>query len=139
MGPDLKEAFLRQLGLAKRAGRAELGEDGLSGAAAAGKARLVLLASDAAENSVRRARNFTEGSHAVVLSVPFTKEELGTACGRGSCAMLAITESGLALSAAEKLAAAFPGKYDEAVQALQAKDERIRQRRGKKRPRKTES
>ena len=47
MGIDLNEAFLRQLGLAKRAGRAELGEDGVSGAAAAGKARLVLLASPA--------------------------------------------------------------------------------------------
>ena len=139
MGIDPKAAFLRQLGLAKRASRAELGEDGVSGAAAAGKARLVLLASDAADNSVRRAHNFTEGSHAVVLSVPFTKEELGAACGRGSCAMLAITESGLALSAAVKLAAAFPEQYDEAVQSLQAKDERIRQRRGKKRPRKTES
>ena len=136
---DLKEAFLRQLGLAKRAGRAELGEDGVSSAAAAGKARLVLLASDAAENTVRRARNFTEGSHAVVLSVPFDKETLGAACGRGSCAMLAVTESGLALSAAAKLAAAFPGSYEEAVEALQAKDERIRRRRGKKRPRKSES
>lgn len=136
---DLNEAFLRQLGLAKRAGRAELGEDGVSSAAAAGKARLVLLASDAAENTVRRARNFTEGSHAVVLSVPFNKETLGAACGRGSCAMLAITESGLALSAAVKLAAAFPGSYEDAVEALQAKDERIRRRRGKKRPRKTES
>ncbi len=136
---DLKEAFLRQLGLAKRAGRAELGEDGVSSAAAAGKARLVLLASDAAENTVRRARNFTEGSHAVVLSVPFNKETLGAACGRGSCAMLAVTESGLALSAAAKLAAAFPGSYEEAVEALQAKDERIRRRRGKKRPRKSES
>ena len=110
-----------------------------SSAAAAGKARLVLLASDAAENTVRRARNFTEGSHAVVLSVPFNKETLGAACGRGSCAMLAITESGLALSAAVKLAAAFPGSYEDAVEALQAKDERIRRRRGKKRPRKTES
>lgn len=136
---DLKEAFLRQLGLAKRAGRAELGEDGVSSAAAAGKARLVFLASDAAENTVRRARNFTEGSHAVVLSVPFNKETLGAACGRGSCAMLAVTESGLALSAAAKLAAAFPGSYEEAVEALQAKDERIRRRRGKKRPRKSES
>ena len=138
MGLDPKEAFLRQLGLAKLASRAELGEDGVSGAAAAGKARLVLLASDAAANSVRRAHNFTEGSHAVVLSVPFTKEELGAACGRASCAMLAITESGLALSAAAKLAAAFPAKYDEAVLSLQAKDDRIRQRRGKKRPRKKE-
>ena len=136
---DLKEAFLRQLGLAKRAGRAELGEDGVSSAAAAGKARLVLLAADAAEITVRRARNFTEGSHAVVLSVPFNKETLGAACGRGSCAMLAVTESGLALSAAAKLAAAFPGSYEEAVEALQAKDESIRRRRGKKRPRKSES
>lgn len=137
MEHDLKEDFLRLLGLAKRAGRAELGEDGVSAAAAAGKARLVLLACDAAENSVRRVHNVTAGGHAVVLSVPFGKDELGAACGRGTCAMLAITESGLALSAANKLAAAFPGKYDSAVMTLKEKDQRIRARRGaKKHPRK---
>ena len=139
MGIDLNEAFLRQLGLAKRAGRAELGEDGVSGAAAAGKARLVLLASDAAENTARRARNLTEGTHAVVLTVPYSKDVLGAACGRASCAMLAITESGLARSAAEKLSAANGGAFDEAVQALREMDDRIRARRGKKHPRKSES
>ena len=109
MGPETKTDFLRLLGLAKRAGRAELGEDGVSGAAADGKARVVFLAVDAAKNSVRRARNATDSGHAEVLSVPFTKEELGAACGRGSCAMLAITESGLAASAVQKLAVCCPG------------------------------
>ena len=131
MGPEAKTGFLHLLGLAKRAGRTELGEDGVSGAAADGKA-----AADAAENSIRRARNATASSHAEVLSVPFTKEELGAACGRGSCAMLAITESGLAASAVQKLAVCCPGIYDDSVQRLQEKDKRIRARRAKKRPHK---
>ena len=59
MGPEAKTGFLHLLGLAKRAGRTELGEDGVSGAAADGKARVVFLAADAAENSIRRARNAT--------------------------------------------------------------------------------
>lgn len=138
MGFDLNQDFLRLLGLALRAGKAALGEEGVGEAAAAGKARLVLLASDAAENSVRRAHRFTEGGHAVVLQVPFTKAELGSAFGRGSCAMAAITESGLALAAAKKLSLLADGKYNEAVKTLAAKDERIRARRGtRKRPRKT--
>ncbi len=129
---DVKEQFLQLLGLAKRASRAELGEDGVSGAVGSGKARLVLLASDAAENSVRRVQYMTEEGHAVVLSVPFTKAELGSACGRGSCAMMAITESGLALSAVKKLSLVAPGTYDDAVKTLEAKDKRIRSRRGTK-------
>ena len=135
MGIDAKTDFLRLLGLAKRAGRAELGEEGVGMAAAAGKARVIFLASDAAANSVRRAEHFVEGRHTLVLSVPFTKETLGAACGRSSCAMLAVTEPGLALSAAVKLDAACPGQYGSAVEALRAKDTRIRQRRGKKHPR----
>ena len=136
MNNDLREDFLRLLGLAKRAGRAELGEDGVAGAAAAGKARLVILARDAAENSLRRARNLTAGGHSALAQVPFSKEELGAACGRASCAMLAVTESGLAAAAAEKLALAFPGKYDEAAQQLREKDRRIRARRKKGRKQK---
>ena len=136
MKPDLKEDFLRLLGLAKRAGRAELGEDGVGSAAQSGKARVIFLASDAADNSARRVRNFTEGTHIAVLSIPVSKEELGAACGRGVCAMLAITESGLAAAAVSKLALLCPGTYDEAARILQEKDVRIRQRRGKKRPRK---
>ena len=135
---DMNIEFLRLLGLAKRASRAELGEDGVSDAIAAGKARVIFLASDAAANSVRRVSYMTEDSHAVVVSVPFTKAELGAACGRSSCAMMAITETGLAASAVEKLSLLSPGTYDQALQLVQAKDARIRSRRGKKkRTRKT--
>lgn len=50
--------------------------------------------------------------------------------------MLAITESGLAASAVQKLAVCCPGIYDDSVQRLQEKDKRIRARRAKKRPHK---
>ena len=136
MANDLKSAFLQLLGLARRAGRAELGEDGVGAALAAGKGRVVFLAADAAENSARRAAHFNEGHHAVIMRAPCSKEELGSACGRASCAMLAVTESGLAAAAAEKLALAFPGKYDEAAQQLREKDRRIRARRKKGRKQK---
>ena len=133
---DLKMDFLRLLGLAKRASKAELGEDGVSSAVLSGKARVIFLASDAAESTTRRVSYMTEESHAVVVSVPFTKAELGGSCGRGNCAMMAITETGLALSAVQKLSLVSPGTYDDALQKLQAKDARIRSRRGKKRTRK---
>ena len=135
---DIREDFLRLLGLAMRASRAEIGEDGVADAIAAGKARVIFLASDAAENSTRRVYNLTRDTHAVVVKIPFTKEELGGAFGRGSCAMVAITESGFALSAANKLALISPGTYDDVVQTLRSLDERIRSRRGtnKKRSRK---
>ena len=135
MANDLNREFLQLLGLAKRAGRAELGEDGVSAALASGKGRVVFLAEDAAENSVRRAHRFNEGHHAVIVRVPFSKEALGAACGRGSCAMLAVTESGLAASAAKKLALIDPPRYEETAALLAEKDARIRMRRGKKRSR----
>lgn len=127
---DMREDFLRLLGLAMRASRAEVGEDGVADAISAGKARVIFLASDAAENSTRRVYHLTSDTHAVVLKVPFTKEELGGAFGRGSCAMVALTESGFALSAANKLSLVSPGTYDDAVQTLRSLDERIRSRRG---------
>ena len=91
MGPETKTDFLRLLGLAKRAGRAELGEDGVSGAAADGKARVVFLAVDAAKNSVRRARNATASGLSLIHiypshkrhSAPFKTHSLrGAPCGR---------------------------------------------------------
>lgn len=135
---DTREDFLCLLGLSMRAGRTEIGEDGVGDAIAAGKARVIFLASDAAENSTRRIYNLTRDTHAIVVNIPFTKAELGGAFGRGSCAMAAVTESGFALSAASKLALISPGTYDDTVQALRSLDERIRSRRGtnKKRSRK---
>lgn len=137
---------LRLLGLAKKAGRVEVGEEPVGAVCRAHKARLVILAQDAAENTVRRAKHFSELGGAVCVSVPCSKDELGAALGRASCAMAALTDAGFAAGFLEKLAAEDPARYGEAHAALSAKAQKLLQRqreqrqheknlaRGKKKP-----
>ena len=137
---------LRMLGLAKKAGRLEIGEEPVGAAARARKAKLLLLASDATPNTARRAAHFGEAGNVLFLSVPFTKAELGMAVGRSSCAMLAFTDSGFAASFVEKLAARDPERYGPARERMSAKAAKALQRqkeqrqheknleRGKKKP-----
>lgn len=140
------EPFLDLLGMARKAGRLEVGEEPVGAAARAGKAKLLLLACDAAENTVRRANHFAEAGHVTALTVPYTKGELGAAVGRGSCAMLALTDAGFAASLTGKLALRDPERYaaaseamgDKAAKALQRQREQRQHEknlaRGKKRP-----
>ena len=97
--------ILSMLGLAKKAGRVEIGEEPVGAAARAHDARLILLASDAADNTLRRARHFAEAGACLLTQIPATKDELGSAVGRTSCAMLAVTDIGFADAVAKKLAA----------------------------------
>ena len=90
------DPILHLLGLARKAGRLEIGEEPVGAVCRARQARLVLLASDAAPNTCRRAAHFGEAGNVLWLEVPFTKAELGFALGRGSCAMLALTDAGFA-------------------------------------------
>ena len=99
------DPILHLLGLARKAGRLEIGEEPVGAVCRARQARLVLLASDAAPNTCRRAAHFGEAGNVLWLEVPFTKAELGFALGRGSCAMLALTDAGFAASLTQKLAA----------------------------------
>ena len=94
---------LGYLGLARRAGKLEIGEDGTCGAIRSKKAQAVFLAEDAAENSRRRATNLAEAHSIPVYTVNATKAELGHAVGRDLCAMLAVCDAGLALAAAKTL------------------------------------
>ena len=97
---------LRLIGLARKGGRVEVGEEPVAAAARAHKARLVVLASDAADNTLRRASHFALSAGVPVLQSPYTKGELGLSVGRSSCAMLALTDYGLAAAFAQKLAEA---------------------------------
>lgn len=119
---------LRMLGLAKKAGRLEIGEEPVGAAARARKAKLLLLADDAAPNTARRAAHFGEAGNVLFLTVPFTKAELGMAVGRTSCAMLAFTDPGFAASFVEKLAARDPERYGPAAQQTGEKAARALQR-----------
>lgn len=122
------DPILHLLGLARKAGRLELGEEPVGAACRSRHARLVLLASDAAANTNRRAAHFGEAGDVLWLELPFTKEELGFLFGRGSCAMLAVTDAGFSASIVEKLAARDPDRYGPAAQQLRTKADRVLQR-----------
>ena len=127
------DPVLHLLGLARKAGRLELGEEPVGAVCRAKQAKLVLLAADAASNTYRRAAHFGEAGNVLWLELPFTKAELGLALGRGSCAMLALTDVGFASSLVQKLSARDPAKYGPAAEQLKVKADRALQRQREKR------
>ena len=115
---------LNYLALARKGGRVELGEEPVGAAARAGKAYLMIVASDAGDHTWRRAKSFAAGTQQQCIRVGFTKDELGMAIGRSSLAMAAFTDAALAVAFAEALE-----KVDPAVlEALQNKARRIKSR-----------
>lgn len=119
---------LSLLGLALRGGRLAVGEEPAALAAKAGQARLLLTASDAAGNTLRRAEHLAEEGHCLHLTLPFSKAELGGALGRGSAAIAAVTDLGLAAAAAERLALLDPERYGEAAARMDLKRRRAAER-----------
>ena len=117
---------LNYLSLARKAGRIELGEEPVGAAARAKKARLILVASDAGDHSWRRAKSFVAGTEQLCMKVPFTKDQLGEAIGRTSLAMAAFTDPALALAFLKAMG--DPEKYKEALESLDKRTKRIRQR-----------
>ena len=109
------ERILSLLGLAHKAGRVEIGEEPVGSAARAKKARIILVAGDAAASSVRRAMGFANAGSCLCLVIPATKEQLGRALGRTSCAMAAVTDIGFANALMKLLVELSPGEYEEAA------------------------
>ena len=121
------------LGLTKRAGKLAAGEDAVLAALAEGKVRLLLLASDAGEKTVRRTEFKSEG-RLPILYLESDKATLGEAIGWGGCAVAAVTDLDMALAFAKKMAQADP-RHQAAAQALSEKQQKIAIRKVKK-PRK---
>ena len=110
---------LNYLALARKGGMAELGEEPVGAAARAGKAYLMIVASDAGDHTWRRAKSFAAGTQQQCVKVKFTKDELGMAIGRTSLAMAAITDASLALAFLQALEQ--PEKLKASVEVLSAK------------------
>ena len=121
------------LGLALRAGRLAVGEEPVGTACRTHKARLLLLASDAADNTIRRALRFSQAGTIPCLTLSLNKEALGACLGRASCAMLAVTDAGFAAALAEKLAKEDPQQYGQVQALLSQKAARMKRRRKEKR------
>lgn len=122
------DPILHLIGLAKKAGRLEIGEEPVGAVCRARQAKLILVAGDAAANTFRRAAHFGEAGNVLWLSLPQSKEELGFTLGRSSVAMLALTDIGFAAALVKKLSAADPEKYSAAAAALDTKATKALQR-----------
>jgi ribosomal protein L7Ae-like RNA K-turn-binding protein len=123
---------LSMIGLALRAGRLEAGEEPAGDACRERRCRLLLVAGDAAGNTLRRAERFAALGQCLTLSLPCSRAELGAALGRGSCALAAVTDLGLAQAIVAKLARKDPERYGGTAERLRLKAERAALRREKK-------
>ena len=120
------DKILNYLALARKGGRAELGEEPVGAAARALKAHLIVVASDASDHTWRRAKSFAAGTDQQCVRLSATKEELGFVVGRQSLAIAAITDVQLALAMVTALGE--PEKHKAVLEVLTAKAEKAKKR-----------
>ena len=122
----MENRALNYLSLARKAGKAELGEEPVGAAARAGKAYLIVVAQDASDHTWRRAKSFAAGTEQQVLRLKETKDELGLAIGRQSLAIAAITDASLALAMVKAMEPSEAAA--QVIPVLEAKSARIAKR-----------
>lgn len=115
------------LSISRKGGNIVYGEETVGAQTRAGRARLVILASDAGAHTFRRAKSFVAGTSQPILTVDFTKDELGDALGTTSCAIAAITDVRLAQAFVKTLSPSE--KYEKLLQDLDVRVKRVEQRR----------
>ena len=115
---------LNYLSLARKGGLAELGEEPVGAAARAGKAYVILVASDASDHTWRRAKSFAAGTDQQCVRLECSKDEMGFAVGRTSLAIAAITDVQLALA----LVKALPKADPQVLEVLTAKAAKAKKR-----------
>ena len=120
------DKVLNYLSLARKGGRAELGEEPVGAAARALHAHLIVVASDASDHTWRRAKSYAAGTDQQCIRLPYTKDEMGFVIGRTSLAIAAITDCPMALALVQALPE--PEKYAEAIAALTEKAQKQKKR-----------
>ena len=89
----MNNKFLGMLGLAKRAGKVQTGEDICSKAVKSGVSKLIIVACDASDNTKKSFSNMCAYYH-VPMIVFADKETLGHAIGKQFRASVAVTQDG---------------------------------------------
>lgn len=115
---------LNYLALARKAGKAELGEEPAGAASRALHAHVILVASDASDHTWRRAKSFVAGTDQQCVRLPFTKDEMGMAIGRSALALAAVTDAALALALVQSL----PQPDAAVLQVLEEKVSKLKKR-----------
>ena len=120
------DKVLNYLALARKGGRAELGEEPVGAAARALKAHMIVVAEDASDHTWRRAKSFAAGTDQQCVRLPVTKDQLGFVVGRQSLAIAAITDVQLALAMVTALGQ--PEKYKAVLAVLTEKADKAKKR-----------
>lgn len=128
----MKNDYLGLLGIARKAGKVELGEEAITSFAERRKIRLLLTASDSAERTKNTARRLAELSKAPCIEVEQTREELGNALGTRPCAAVGVSDMGIAAALVKKLSA-YNAEAEKMLSAVTEKAERFERRKKKKR------
>lgn len=125
----MADKALNYIGIMRKAGACAVGETDSGAACRSGKAKLLLVASDASENARHRAEGFVYGRGIPLTVLPYEKAELAGLLGRGATSMLAVTDLGLADAVMKALAASNEEAYGADSAAL---TEKLRQERERK-------
>lgn len=125
----MKEKALNLLGLMRKANAAQIGETDTGTAVRGDDAKLVLLAADASDNAISRAKGFVYGRNVPLVTSPFTKEEISDHVGKNGCSMMAICDTGFADALMKCLTAIDSDKYSAAAEEIASKLAREKQRR----------
>ncbi|MDO5444741.1 MAG: hypothetical protein Q4F31_03875 [Eubacteriales bacterium] len=128
----MSDKILGILGLMRKAGAIALGEDDASAAVLAGKARLLVLPSDAGDKKRERALRYLDGRSCELIQLPYSGKELSEAVGIGNCSMAAVTDIGFADSLMKQLAITDPDRYGQSADTIHEKLSRISRRKTEK-------
>jgi ribosomal protein L7Ae-like RNA K-turn-binding protein len=124
----MREKILNMMGLMRRANAIAIGETNTGAAVRSGKAKILLLASDASDNARRRAEGFVYGRSTVMLRIPFTKEEISEKVGLNGCSMAAVTDIGFANALMKSLAAQWPEEFSSAAEEMAQRHSKAQKR-----------
>lgn len=84
----------------------------MSAAARKGSAVLIMTAADTAHNTQKKAENLSAWNGTALTRLPWDKDTLGELLDKKVCAILALTDRGLAEAFMDKLAAQNPGREE---------------------------
>lgn len=99
----MNNSYLGLLGLARRAGKLEIGDEAVKGACSRNLAKLLLVASDASERTKATFESIAESIELPCVTVSETREEIGNALGKRPSAVVAICDTGFSAAIAKKL------------------------------------
>ncbi len=125
----MEDKALGLLGLMRRAGAIELGEDNSAATVKDGKAKLLLFSSDVSEAARRKAEGFSHGRSVQLVPLHYTREELGAALGVKSCAMAALTDMGFSNALMKELNKQYPEEYSGVYEETAKRLEKTQRRR----------